>query len=72
MGTNKTKTASRSESKGRLTKAPARRSAAKRTTELSAQERAERVAIAAYFLAERRAFAPNHELDDWLAAERNL
>jgi hypothetical protein len=28
-----------------------------------------RIAVAAYFLAERRGFAPGHELDDWLAAE---
>jgi hypothetical protein len=25
--------------------------------------------VAAYFLAERRGFAPGHDLDDWLAAE---
>ncbi|MCG6942547.1 MAG: DUF2934 domain-containing protein [Thiohalocapsa sp.] len=29
-----------------------------------------RVADRAYFLAEARGFAPGHELDDWLAAER--
>jgi hypothetical protein len=29
-----------------------------------------RVAERAYFLAEARGFAPGHELDDWLAAER--
>ncbi|HEY8507133.1 MAG TPA: DUF2934 domain-containing protein [Steroidobacteraceae bacterium] len=27
---------------------------------------------AAYFRAERRGFAPGHELDDWLAAEREI
>lgn len=27
---------------------------------------------AAYFLAEARGFAPGHELDDWLAAERQI
>jgi len=26
----------------------------------------------AYYLAEQRAFAPGHEVDDWLAAEREL
>jgi hypothetical protein len=33
-----------------------------------------RAAIAerAYFLAERRGFEPGHEVDDWLAAEREL
>jgi hypothetical protein len=29
-----------------------------------------RIEIAAYLKAEQRGFAPNHELDDWLAAER--
>jgi hypothetical protein len=27
---------------------------------------------AAYYLAEQRSFAPGHELDDWLAAERQI
>jgi hypothetical protein len=26
----------------------------------------------AYFMAERRGFAPGHELEDWLAAEREV
>jgi hypothetical protein len=30
------------------------------------------VAESAYFKAERRGFAPGHELEDWLAAEREL
>ena len=30
------------------------------------------IAKAAYFCAERRAFAPGHELDDWLQAERDI
>jgi hypothetical protein len=28
-----------------------------------------KVAMAAYFIAEKRNFEPGHELDDWLAAE---
>jgi hypothetical protein len=32
-------------------------------------ERHKRIEVAAYFLAERRGFAPGHALDDWLAAE---
>ena len=28
--------------------------------------------VAAYFLAERRGFCPGHELDDWLAAEKQI
>jgi hypothetical protein len=31
-----------------------------------------RIAQAAYYLAERRGFAPGHELEDWMAAERGL
>jgi hypothetical protein len=57
---------------GKRTKTAAKRPPARKTAELNAQERAERIAQAAYFLAEQRAFAPNHELDDWLAAERSL
>ncbi|MGB8330697.1 MAG: DUF2934 domain-containing protein [Polyangiales bacterium] len=54
------------------TRTAAKRPPASQTAELHARERAERIALAAYFLAEQRAFAPNHELDDWLAAERSL
>ena len=35
-------------------------------------EIATKIARAAYYLAEQRGFAPGHELDDWLAAERQL
>jgi hypothetical protein len=31
-----------------------------------------RIAEAAYWRAERRGFAPGHELDDWLEAERSI
>jgi hypothetical protein len=31
-----------------------------------------KVALAAYFIAERRGFEPGHELDDWLAAEAQI
>jgi len=30
------------------------------------------VAVAAYYLAERRNFEPGHELEDWLAAEAEV
>lgn len=30
------------------------------------------VALAAYFIAEKRGFAPGHELEDWLAAEAEI
>lgn len=32
----------------------------------------ERVAVAAYFKAEARKFAPGNELEDWLSAETEL
>jgi hypothetical protein len=32
----------------------------------------EMIATAAYYLAEQRQFAPGNELEDWLAAERQL
>ena len=35
-------------------------------------ERHAMVAEAAYYLAERRHFAPGHELDDWLQAEAEI
>lgn len=31
-----------------------------------------RIAEAAYFCAERRSFAPGHEVEDWLQAERGI
>jgi hypothetical protein len=31
-----------------------------------------KVALAAYFIAEKRGFEPGHELEDWLAAEAQI
>jgi hypothetical protein len=39
---------------------------------VSAEERRGLVERAAYFRAERRSFAPGHELEDWLAAEAEV
>jgi hypothetical protein len=36
------------------------------------EDRARRVAEAAYYRAEKRGFAPGWELEDWLAAEREI
>ena len=36
---------------------------------LDAAQRYRMVATTAYYIAERRGFAPGHELEDWLAAE---
>ena len=39
---------------------------------LPLQARHREVAEAAYFLSQARGFAPGRELDDWLAAEREI
>jgi hypothetical protein len=36
---------------------------------LGDEQRRELIAVAAYYLAERRNFEPGHETEDWLAAE---
>ena len=36
------------------------------------EDRSASIAKAAYFIAERRGFAPGHELEDWLAAENQV
>jgi hypothetical protein len=33
------------------------------------ENRQQLIAVEAYYLAQRRGFAPGHELDDWLEAE---
>jgi hypothetical protein len=40
--------------------------------EADSAERSSKVAMAAYFIAEKRGFAPGHELEDWLAAEAEI
>jgi hypothetical protein len=39
---------------------------------VSDEERRNMIARAAYFLAERRNFAPGHEQEDWVAAEAEV
>jgi hypothetical protein len=39
---------------------------------LSAEERHEMIAVAAYYLAEQRGFPGEGALDDWIAAERQI
>jgi hypothetical protein len=36
------------------------------------EQRRELIALAAYYLAERRNFEPGHETEDWLAAESQI
>jgi hypothetical protein len=40
--------------------------------QVSEEQRRVRIAKAAYLRAERRHFAPGHELEDWLAAEAEV
>ena len=40
--------------------------------EMPSQDRMRRIAEAAYYLAEHRGFAPGGEMEDWLAAERQV
>jgi hypothetical protein len=35
-------------------------------------ERVEMIAVAAYYFAERRGFAPGQDLEDWLQAEKEI
>jgi hypothetical protein len=41
-------------------------------TSVSCSERAQLIAKAAYFRAEKRGFAPGGQLEDWLAAESQI
>ncbi len=40
--------------------------------DLGMQQRQRKIRELAYFKAQRRGFAPGHELDDWLEAEREV
>ena len=57
-------------------KAAAKKAASTRPTGspvmVSAEERWRMVATAAYHRAEQRGFAPGHEVEDWLAAEKDI
>lgn len=65
------------------TEKPAKKAAAPRSktsalasggnaVQLSAEKRLRQVAEAAYFIAERRGFAPGHDVEDWLEAESEI
>ncbi|MGE3890169.1 MAG: DUF2934 domain-containing protein [Steroidobacteraceae bacterium] len=49
-----------------------RKSAVKKSVVIDTRRLALDVAVAAYYLAEKRHFAPNHALEDWLTAERQV
>jgi hypothetical protein len=44
----------------------------KEAAQVSAEQQAGFIARAAYFHAERRGFAPGKEMQDWLAAEKEI
>jgi Protein of unknown function (DUF2934) len=60
-------------SRGKIV-APAapRKSAAPPAADEPAVDRVELIAVAAYFRAEKRNFSPGGDIDDWLAAEREI
>lgn len=58
-----TTTTGKSRAKAAPRKTPAMQAAC------SSEDLAERIAVAAYFKAQARGFAPGGELDDWLQAE---
>ncbi len=43
-----------------------------RSTRMAEYERESMIRLYAFYLAEHRGFAPGHEIDDWLTAEREL
>jgi hypothetical protein len=49
-----------------------RRKASTKPVESFTDERRIRIALAAYYRAERRGFAPGYEVEDWLAAEAEI
>lgn len=59
---------------GRAKAATQERSAEKRTAgaKMVPEQRLKLIAQAAYFIAERRGFAPGNEVEDWLQAEAEI
>lgn len=60
------------ETRGSATKAARRVSNDARHTLVSAEERERMIAVKAYYCAERRGFAPGHEMEDWCEAEAEI
>jgi len=81
MATKKTSTPATSTKSSKKTAAPTKRAAKKTVAPkvtrraaatISADERQQLIAVAAYLRAEQRGFAPGGELEDWIVAEREL
>ena len=64
------KAAPKSAPKSAGTKSPSTR--AKKTTGVPAEQRRNYVEMAAYYIAERRGFAPGTPLEDWVQAEAEI
>lgn len=58
--------------RGSATRATRRASVDVRHPSVSAGERERMIAVKAYYCAERRGFAPGHELEDWCEAEAEI
>ena len=69
--TQKKATAKKTTKKGATHSSKATKSST-RTIDISAEERWRMIATAAYLKAEARNFAPGHETDDWLQAEKEV
>ncbi len=61
-----------SKPQGRSTGNPSSRKASVSRTRAGNGNLSSRIAVAAYFKAQARGFAPGHELDDWLIAEQEV
>jgi hypothetical protein len=69
---SKSTASEQTESPSPVTKKPAARKKKAAAPRDVAQDVSGMIATAAYYLAERRNFAPGHELEDWLEAETEI
>lgn len=63
---------SRQAASGSTAKATRHTSNDVRRPPVSAEERERMIAVKAYYCAERRGFAPGHEMEDWCEAEAEI
>lgn len=61
-----------SQPKARNNRSTVKRTTAKAITSRNLSDLQSRIEIAAYYKAQARGFAPGHELEDWLAAEKEV
>jgi len=70
--TTKKKTAARSTTKKKTSSPGKAKRSSDSTFDISAEERWRMIANSAYLKAEARGFAPGHETEDWLKAEKEV